>query len=175
MRGLIAMCIVAALAACEPMARKQTADTGPNLADRLSPGCYTVDLFDPYRINYPEGGVSPDQAAFLGRWTDAAWNGDWCHELYITDIASDGTVSLLDAYGPYPKLGIEAQVFRRTARIENGELSFTSVAKAGVTYKMQDGYLVGRRVDLWGEYDVTMAKRQGVALVPIPPKNPRRG
>lgn len=175
MRTFILVVMTAVVTACMPAEKTTAVATGPSLEDQLSPGCYTVDLFDPYRINYPGGGVSQDQAAFLGRWTDAAWNGDWCHELYITDIASDGTVSLLDAYGPYPKLGIEAQVFRRTAKIKDGELSFTSVAKAGVTYKMQDGYLIGRRIDLWGEYDVTMAKRQGVALVPIPPRNPRRG
>lgn len=143
---------------------------------KLIMGCYTIDLFDPYRINYPPPGVSAQQAGFLGVWKNAAWNGDWCHDLYVIDIGSDGAVTVIDAYGPFVAAGVEAFVFQRTGRIEDGVLSFTSVGNAQVSYRLsKDGnYLLGERVDAGGQREITMSRVEGIAMVPIPPRNPRR-
>lgn len=165
--------LAVALAACAPVSKKpvQQAD----LSDRLSVGCYTVDLFDPYRIEYPAAGVSPADAKFLGVWKDAAWNGNWCHDLYITEVRADGSVTLLDAYGPNTQRGWEAQVFKRNARIVDGALTFTTIGRAEVTYRLQGDFLVGKRTDFLGTQEITMGRTEGVALVPVPPRNPRRG
>ena len=164
-----------ALAGCGLQSAKP-GKVAPTLADKLSLGCYTVDLFDPYRLQFPESGVPKEYRPFIGVWKDAAWNGEWCHDLYITEIKPDGTVTLLDAHGPYLKLGHEATVFKRTARIENGVLSFISVGKAPVTYRLAENgrFLIGNRIDAFGKYEITMARTDGFAQVPLPPKKPRR-
>ena len=174
MQRLCVAALAVALAACAPVAKKPTKVV--DLSDRLSVGCYTVDLFDPYRIEYPTAGVSAENAKFLGVWKDAAWDKDnWCHDLYITDVRPDGTVTLLDAYGPNPKRGWEAQVYKRTAQIVDGALTFNSIGRSQVTYRLQGDFLVGTRKDFFTTQEITMGRSEGVALVPIPPRNPRRG
>lgn len=173
--------VAAALAGCGGGLKQgdpvEAAPASAGLTNDLSIGCYTVDLFDPYRINYPGADVPVQYAKFLGVWKDGSWNNEWCHDLYVTDVQPDGTVTVLDAYGPYPKLNVEAQVYKRTGRIdEEGVLNLISLGGANVTYRLvDDAYLVGRRLSLWGKYDITMARHEGVAIVPIPPRNPRRG
>ncbi len=162
------------LAGCVPMGDKK--EPVKTLADSLSVGCYTVDLFDPYRLEFPTAGVSKENSKFLGVWKDAAWGGEWCHDLYITEVRPDGSVTLLDAYGPNTNRNYEAQIFKRTAQITNGELKFLTLGGATVTYKLAENgdYLVGRRVDVLGGLDITMLRHDGVPVPPIPPRNPRR-
>ena len=164
-----------ALTACE-MKPKTKPATSASHADNLKLGCYTVDLFDPYRLQFPTKGVPRENSRFIGAWKDAAWNGEWCHDLYITEVRPDGTVTLLDAYGPSTKQNREATVFKRQAVIKDGELVFTSIGGASVTYRLSKNgeYLIGRRVDALGKYNITMARRDGVAVPPIPPKKPKR-
>jgi len=147
-----------------------------NHADNLIPGCYTVDLFDPYRIEYPAANVPREMSNFLGVWKNAGWNGNWCHDLYITEVRADGTVTLLDAYGPNKGQGLEATVFKRTARIENGVLKFKSIGYAPVSYELAEGghYLLGNRTDAAGRYKITMNRVDGIAVVPVPPEKPDR-
>ena len=169
--------IAMTLSACNLLApTKKPPPVKANLADRLKVGCYTVDLFDPYRLKYPKAGVPREHSRFIGAWKDAAWNGEWCHDLYITDVRADGTVTLLDAHGPNRKQGREATVFKRTAKISNGVLTFQSVGGATVTYRLsEDGsFLLGKRSDISGKYDITMARRDGVPVPPIPPRKPAR-
>jgi hypothetical protein len=160
---------VAALAACAQPKPKKTV----SLEDSLSPGCYTVDLFDPYKIEYPDASVPADARQFLGVWKNGAWNGSWCHDLYVTKVYADGRVEVLDTHGPSPFSGVDATAFKRTGSIKNGVMSLR-VDGFPVTYRIVDGYLVGKRKILNGSLDITMSREDGIAQVPIPPVNPRR-
>lgn len=174
--AVLAAAAGAAIAGCTPVKKTTAVAAAPDLSDQLSVGCYTVDLFDPYRIEYPKAGVSPENAKFLGVWKDGAWDGKWCHDLYITDVRADGTVTVLDAYGPNKARNWEAQVYKRTGRIVDGVLTFNGVLGAQLEYRLVGNrFLVGKRSDFVAKETITLAKSEGVALVPVPPRNPRRG
>ncbi|MEM7061313.1 MAG: hypothetical protein AAF557_27360 [Pseudomonadota bacterium] len=176
MRRLLLAVMAAAIAGCTPAKKKPVVVAAPDLSDQLSVGCYTVDLFDPYRIEYPQAGVTQEHAKFLGVWKDGAWDGKWCHDLYITEVRADGTVTLLDAYGPNTARKWEAQVYKRTGRIVDGVLTFKGVLGAQLEYRLVgDGFMVGKRTDIYAKEQITLAKSEGVAFVPVPPRNPRRG
>lgn len=144
-----------------------------DLRKKLSPGCYTVDLFDPYEIKYPEAEVPQEYAAFLGVWQNGAWGGTWCHDLYITQVSADGQVVLLDAHGP-DGAGIEATVFKRKGFIKDGVLTFLSIGSVPVSYRLVGDYLVGERKSAIGKVEITMSRTDGIALVPEPPLKPVR-
>jgi hypothetical protein len=164
------------LAACAPKPKPKPVVVKSH-RDSLLVGCYTVDLFDPYRLEFPSEGVSREHIKFIGVWKDAAWNGEWCHDLYITDVQPDGTVTLLDAYGPYKKQNVEATVFKRTARLADGTLTFLSLGGASVSYKLSDDgeYLLGKRIDALGRYEITMLRHDHLAIPPIPRRRPGSG
>ena len=172
MKRILALLALGMLAACAP--KKQAAVKTADLTDQLSPGCYTVDLFDPYRLEYPEPGVTAEQRKFLGVWQNGSWNDEWCHDLYVTKISADGTVEVLDAYGPYPRFKYEASVYKRVGKIENGVLTFISHADAPVSYRLVGDFLVGTRQDIFGKSDITMSRTDRLAVVPVPPRKPVR-
>lgn len=172
MQRLLIVLLALAIAGCVPMKSKQSA--GDPHAKNLKPNCYTVDLFDPYRLQYPAEGVSAEAREFLGVWRQGAWGGDWCHDLYVTAVYPDGTADVLDLYGPKRDVGIEATVFKRKGRIENGVLKLSSIGFAAVSYRREGKYLLGFRDGIHGEFDATMIREERVAQVPIPPVNPRR-
>ncbi len=167
--SLLALGAALALAGCVQPKPKPTVDLSKN----LKPGCYTVDLFTPYRIEYPGADVPADARQFLGVWKNGAWNGDWCHDLYVTKVHADGRVEALDAHGPSPYTGVDATAFKRTGSIKNGVMTFR-VDGFPVRYRIVDGFLIGNRKVINGTLDITMSREDGIAQVPIPPVNPRR-
>jgi hypothetical protein len=168
MRKILAVSAVLAVAGCGGDEPEVVAEV--DLADRLSPGCYTVDLFDPYTIEQPPEGAPDSAASFLGVWKNGAWNGQWCHDLYVTKVAADGTVEVLDAYGPMRSAGIEATVFRRKGHLQDGVLTFHSQG-GKVEYRRDGDYLVGKRRGTLGSMEITMSRQDGVAVgEPIQPK-----
>ena len=170
--GILALTV----AGCMQPQKKPVAAAPADLSDQLSVGCYTVDLFDPYKINYPKGPVPPEFVKFLGVWKDGAWDGKWCHDLYITDVTADGKVTLLSAYGPNTARKWEAQIYKRTGQIKDGVLSFDGVLGAKKTYRLVGtSYMVGERSDFVAKETITLARKDGLAFVPVPPRNPRRG
>ena len=172
MQRMLMVLLALAIAGCvSTKARKSAED--PH-AKHLSPGCYTVDLFDPYVLQYPEEGVPAANREFLGVWRQGAWGGDWCHDLYVTAVHPDGSVDLLDLYGPKRDSGIEATVFKRKGFIDNGVLTVKSIGYATVNYRREGRYLLGSRDGLHGKYSAVMVREEHVAQVPIPPVNPRR-
>jgi hypothetical protein len=177
MNRLAAAIGLLAIAGCASEERQ--ANVEADIGKRLSPGCYTVDLFDPYTIERPGPGVPEDARAFLGVWKNGAWGGHWCHDLYITRAFADGSVELLDAYGPYREVGIEATVFKRKGQVEDGVLTFRSQHKSPVRYRVVGDYLVGERRGKLGTFEITMSREEGlppgqaVAQVPLPPRKPR--
>ena len=177
MKRLAAVIGLLAIAGC---AQEKRAEVETDLRKQLSPGCYTVDLFDPYTIEYPGPDVPEDARAFLGVWKNGAWGGHWCHDLYITRAFADGSVELLDAYGPFRQAGIEATVFKRKGRVKDGVLTFRSQNGSLVEYRIVDDYLVGQRRGTLGKFEITMSREDGlgimpaVAQVPMPPRKPVR-
>ena len=169
---LIGLMVLAVSGCLAPQKKEAVAPV--DLSELLSPGCYTVDLFDKYRIEYPDANVPRDVSDFLGVWKNGAWDGRLCHDLYITKASADGTVELIDAYGPDTKSGRDAVVFKRTGKVENGVLSFTSVGASPVSYQLNGDFLSGKRLDAYGRYEITMSREVGVALVPVPPIKPVR-
>ena len=171
MQRLVAALAMLVVAGC---AEKEIKKVEVDISKRLSPGCYTVDLFDPYTIHRPEENVPDEWRDFLGVWKNGAWGGHWCHDLYVTKVHADGRVDLLDAYGPYRDYGIEATVFKRQGRIVDGVLTFLSQGGSPVKYRLVGDYLVGSRKGALGKFEITMSREEGLAMIPIPPKKPVR-
>ena len=173
MQRLLMVVFALAIAGCVPMKAKKVAVGDPH-AKNLVPDCYTVDLFDPYRLEYPDQSVPAEVRQFLGVWRQGAWGGKWCHDLYVTAAYPDGTLDVLDLYGPLPGTAVEATAFKRKARVVDGELQFGSVGFATTTYRREGEYLIGVRDGVHGKFNVTMIREERLAEVPIPPVNPRR-
>ena len=172
MQRLLMVLTALAIAGCVPMkAKKQASDP---YAKDLSPGCYTVDLFDPYILQYPEEAVPAAHREFLGVWRQGAWGGNWCHDLYVLAVYPDGTADVLDLYGPKRDSGVEATVFKRRAFIKDGVLNVNSIGFAKVEYRREGRYLLGARDGVHGKFNAVMVREEKVAQVPIPPVNPRR-
>lgn len=171
MKRFMALIGLCALAGC---AAEKRAAVETQIRQQLSPGCYTVDLFDPYTLEPPAAGVSAEDRKFLGVWKNGAWGGSWCHDLYITKIEPDGSVELLDAYGPSSRHGHQPTVFKRKAQIKDGVLSFRSHGSAPVEYRIVGDFLVGERRDSLGKFEITMSRTDGLAQIPIPPEKPVR-
>lgn len=172
MRKLLAIVAVLAVAGCVKPEKRAALEV--DLSKRLSPGCYTVDLFDPYQIEYPAANVPKEVRQFLGVWKNGAWGGRTCHDLYITQAFPDGRVTVIDAYGPDSNSGRDATVFTRTGIVSNGVLTFQSIGSAPVNYRMVGEFLVGERLDAFGKFEITMSREEALAEVPIPPVKPAR-
>ncbi len=172
MRGIVSGVVIATtgilLGACAEQAVKKAES---DLSKLLSPGCYTVDLFDPYEIEHPGPDVPVEMHGFLGVWKNGAWNGAWCHDLYVTKVYADGSVDVLDAYGPFAAARREATVFKRKGRIKDGVMTLNH-GRAAVNYRLVDAYLVGKRRDSFGTYEITMSREQGLPATPAPLPRP---
>ena len=172
---LLILLLALGIAACNPLKNKQAQGPDPERhAKNLRPGCYTVDLFDPYKIEYPDATVPGDVRQFLGVWRQGGWDGEWCHDLYVTAVYPDGTAVVLDLHGPYTKYGVEATVFKRKGKIKDGVLTLNSIGYASVTYRREGDYLLGYREGVHGKLNATLIREERIALVPIPIANPRR-
>ena len=167
-RHMAVIAVVALVGCAEEKPVEVAVEVDPSA--KLSPGCYTVDLFDPYTIENPAPEIAQEAHKFLGVWKDGAWNGTWCHDLYVMQVATDGSVTVLDAYGPYHNAGMEATAFRRIGTLKDGVLSFHS--RGGrVEYRRDGEYLVGTRKGTLGKMEITMSRQQNVAIgEPIKPK-----
>jgi hypothetical protein len=161
MRNSLAALAVLAVAGCGGSEPEQV--VAVNLGDQLSPGCYTVDLFDPFTIEPPAPEVAQEAQKFLGVWKNGAWNGKWCHDLYITRVDADGSVVVLDAYGPFSAAGLEATVFRRQGTLKDGVLTLHSRGGT-VKYQREGDYLVGTRKGTLGKMEITMSREENVAI-----------
>lgn len=169
MQKFLALAALVIVSAC---VEKKPEPPKKSLAENLVSDCYTVDLFDPFQIEYPDGSVPADSRAFLGVWKQGAWNGNWCHDLYVTKVHADGRVEVLDAHAPDLKGGNDATVFKRTGRIEDGVLTLVSLGSAQVKYRVEGDFLLGERIDAFGKSEIVLGREVGLAQVPIPPIKP---
>ncbi|MEM6944285.1 MAG: hypothetical protein AAF565_11105, partial [Pseudomonadota bacterium] len=119
--------------------------------DRTVSDCYTVVLFDEFEIKAPADEVPPEFAAFVGEWTNGAWEGKWCHDITIFEVTADGRVDLMDMHAPYEPWGQPASAFRRTGRIDkDGVLRFAH-GTTRRSYRIVNGRLEGTRSGGSGE------------------------
>ena len=129
-----------------------------DLKSRLKPDCYTVDLFGTNRVEKPSSDVPAENAAFLGVWGNGAWNGEWCHDIYVLDVRADGTATIVDTHGYFDKYGQVPSAFKRTARIEKGVLRFAH--GLGIyRYQIIDGFLVGESSGRFGDLTVVLSRK----------------
>ncbi|MEL6264526.1 MAG: hypothetical protein AAFR52_02600 [Pseudomonadota bacterium] len=147
MRWIVFVAAAAALAACSLTNEKPPVTAAPEVEPDLTRSdCYTVVLYDGFDIAPAPAQIAPEHAAFLGEWRFGAWDGEWCHDLIVTEIAADGQVTLMDLHAPHEPWGQPASAFKRTARIDpEGVLRF----RHGVTnraYRLDPrGRLVAER------------------------------
>ncbi|MFV0473597.1 MAG: hypothetical protein ACK5MQ_05245 [Pikeienuella sp.] len=157
-RMLIALGGAISLAACSLFDDREP--SGPTPFDKtVVDDCYTVDLFDVAKVETPEAGVPAAWAAYSGKWGSAAWEGKWCHDLYVLRIASSGEVDVMDLHAPYEPWGKPATAFRRKGRIaKDGRLR---IVKGSVVseYWLENGRLYGLRREGAGEMRIALQPR----------------
>jgi hypothetical protein len=154
--GALAIVSALVLAACE----NKTAKVGPTPYDKtVVNDCYTVDLFTVATVEPPASDVPGEWSGYSGKWGSAAWEGKWCHDLYVLKIAPTGEVDVMSLHAPYEPWGKPATAFRRKGFMtKDGRLR---VPSAGVLteYWLQDGKLYGLRKEGNGEFRIAMSPR----------------
>ena len=129
--------------------------------------CYTVDLFTNAKIDKPAADVPEANRQFLGRWGGGAWGDFWCHDLVVTKVHADGRVELVEMLAPYAPWNYPATAFQRTARIDGEGNLRIAYGDERLSYRIENGKLVGTRSGLYGNLRVELARR-GVPPIPTP-------
>ncbi|HUS54079.1 MAG TPA: hypothetical protein VMY41_08755 [Thermohalobaculum sp.] len=143
--------------------------------EEVASECYTVDLFTTVEIEQPSADVPAANQAFLGEWAGGAWNDVWCHGLLVNKVYRDGRVELVDMHAPYSPWAQPATAFRRVGRIdETGVLRFAH-GTSRLSYRIENGKLIGTNSGQYGNLSVELARRDGaptlVRLSEIPTPN----
>ncbi len=150
-----ALCL---LAACGG-SKRTLAPAGDPFAATRDDSCYTVDLFTKVSIQPPRDGVPEQWRAFSGRWGGGKWAGEWCHDLYVVDIAANGRVTVIETHAPLAAWGRPATAFRRTAQIgPDGRLRL-AYGRVAVEYWLENGLLKGLRDEGTGDMRIAMVRR----------------
>lgn len=121
--------------------------------------CYTVDIFDKISLRAPGADVPSKWRGFSGRWGGGAWNGKWCHDLYVLDIASSGAATVIETHAPLPEWGKPASAFRRTAHIDKDGRLRMNFGRVKVEYWLDGETLYGKRDEGTGEMIVALSRR----------------
>lgn len=101
----------------------------------------------PSDVVKPAQQASQGNAAFIGTWGNAKWDGFLCHTLVVEALAPDNTTAtVVYSTGVYRPWNINAPSFGRyPGRIENGTLHLDfSRNKVRVEYRLVDGKLHGK-------------------------------
>jgi hypothetical protein len=154
LKHLLWLAVVGLIAGCasRPPASDQFAQTRDST-------CYTVDIFDKIIVKTPEAGVPKEWRGFAGRWGGGAWNGAWCHDLYVLDIASSGAATVIETHAPMPAWGKPASAFRRTAHIDKDGRLRMNFGRVKVEYWLDGDTLYGKRDEGMGEMLVALSRR----------------
>ncbi|MDT8343644.1 MAG: hypothetical protein RQ752_04355 [Thermohalobaculum sp.] len=147
---------------------KEVAQPAPEVIT-TRPDCYTVVLFDKHPIKQPEAGVSPEDARFLGQWKQGAWNGEWCHDLLITEVKKGGEVRMVDMHAPYEPWGQPASAFQRVGHIDKDGFLNVRYGTESVRYRIEGGRMIAERSGIHGNL-VAMLQQDG--YTPLPPARP---
>jgi hypothetical protein len=112
------------------------------------PGAEAGRVFCEQRVNYriaDPANVPEPYRAFLGAWSDAAWDPNTCAALIVENIDPDGTASIMYVYGP---LGSASRapggVLHGTGVVRNGELRFQNSDGTQFSFRPGTVDLVGR-------------------------------
>lgn len=144
-RAVLAGLLASLSAACAGNVAEQPSPARVAHEATVRPDCYTVDLFKPEELVTPVEAVPAAWTGYVGRWGDAAWDGEWCHDLYVLEVRPDGRVSVIETHAPYPEWGKPVTAYRRTAKIgEDGRLRL-DYGSTRVEYWLEDGKLYGLR------------------------------
>lgn len=166
MRGILVLLPCMLVAGCLGLGKTEKAEAPPAVPLN-DDGCYTVDLFTKVSVEKPASDVPGEYRDFLGPWGGGAWNDVWCHELLISKVEKDGRVEFVDMHAPYEPWAQPATAFRRVGRIDDkGNLRF-AYGTERITYRIENGKLIGHRSGILGNLDVAL-KRKGVPPVPTP-------
>lgn len=151
---------VAALAACAPKQTKR----GPTPFDKtVVADCYTVDLFTEAPISEPTD-VPDEWKGYSGVWGAAAWDGKWCHDLHVLDIAANGEVEVMELHAPFEQWGKQATAFRRKAFIgKDGRLRLR-YGGIDIEYWLENGRLHGLRKEGGGELRIALTRNGNKAF-----------
>ena len=150
---IAAACIVVAGCAKDEVKTVEAPEPAPELTRA---DCYTVVLFDDPQVREPDEQVPAEYADYLGSWTRGAWDGEWCHDLLVTEVTADGAVELYEMHAPHAEWGQPASAFKRTARIDkNGDLRFRYGTET-VKYDYVDGKLYAERSGRLGELEAVL-------------------
>ena len=139
--SVIGALLMGLAAACAPKPKP----TSTPYDKTVDASCYTVDLFTPAEVQSPASDVPAEWAAYLGKWGGGAWDGKWCHDLYVLDISSDGKVDMISAHAPFPEWGREATAFRRKGVITKDGRIRVFFKNVSVEYRLEGGRLLGER------------------------------
>lgn len=134
--------------------------SGPTPFDKtMVDDCYTVDLFSPAKIEKPGKDVPAEWRKFSGKWGSAAWDGKWCHDLYVMKINPDGSVNVMDLHAPYEPWGKPATAFRRKAWFSKDGRLHVAHGSVKAEYWIKDGRLYGLRKEGSGALRIAMQPR----------------
>ncbi|MGB0854328.1 MAG: hypothetical protein ACPGSI_13625 [Pikeienuella sp.] len=159
--GLVASCAALAIgvSACAPKQPKRDVTA----FDRtIQEDCYTVDLFTPAVIETPKSNVPQPWQQFAGHWGGGAWDGEWCHDLYILSVGAGGEVDLIEAHAPHAGWGKVATAFRRKATLTADSRLRLFYKGVRVEYWVENGRLYGARFEAGTERRVTLSRRSKV-------------
>ena len=166
MRSLLLVTACAIVSGCL-QGQAQVAPQPKPEAKAANSDCYTVDLFTRAKIEKPASDVPEANRQFLGKWGGGAWNDFWCHDLVVTAVHADGRVDLVEMLAPYAPWNYPATAFQRTARIDDeGNLRF-GYGLERLSYRIENGKLIGTRSGLYGNLRVELVRR-GVPPIPTP-------
>jgi len=155
---VVGLAVVAALglSACQPKVKK----AGPTPYEKtVVDDCYTVDLFTVAEIEEPQSDVPSEWAAYSGKWGSAAWEGKWCHDLYVLNIEPSGEVEVMSLHAPYEPWGKTATAFRRKAFINKQGRLRVSYGDVDIEYWLKDGLLHGDRKEGNGLLRIALSPR----------------
>lgn len=159
------MTALLAVAACADKGVEVSKAPAPD-PSLLRDDCYTVVLFDGFEVKPAPAGTPPEHAALLGEWRFGAWDGEWCHDMIVTEITKDGRVYLMDLHAPYEPWGKIASAFKRTARItDEGTLTFRH-GKTQRQYRLVGRQLHGMMEDATEGMREVRLRRPGEEPVP---------
>jgi hypothetical protein len=164
MRNFLLVTVSVVLSGC--LGIGQQAKVAPPVeAPVVASGCYTVDLFTKVKVEKSTPDVPEANRQFLGEWGGGAWNDVWCNGILVNKVYADGRADLVEMHAPYPPWNQPATAFRRTARIDDkGNLRF-AYGTERLSYRIEDGKLVGNRSGMLGNLTVELARVDGA---PIP-------
>lgn len=146
MRACIALVACATLTGCLGLwGKEEPAPPPPPPVELTRDDCYTVVMFSDATIEKPGADVPEAWKEYLGVWVKGAWDGKWCHDLYVTKIEPSGDVEVIEAHGPYDPWAKPATAFRRTGHIDEDGKLHLSYGPIRVVYELQDGVLSASR------------------------------